>query len=169
MGSTSICDASLKRAELYEIIGRMHRRRGGSSVIICGDDRAEHADIRAVFEVCTNVGLDVRGVADQSTPEYFSFNVLERGAAPGGPPSTHEAEAAILIYNNLRLGGPGFVVDGHQVTSRQVEEYLGRRVAAEEDLHVVVKSTPDCPHCHLLATMRICRRLGIESVSVSSK
>ena len=74
-------------------------------------------------------------------------------------------KVVIVIYNNLKLGGRGFVVDGKQVTPGQVEEYLARQAAVRADLQFIVKSTAYCPHRHLLTVMRICRKAGMEPVS----
>ncbi len=169
-GVPSIYDVPLTRVQLREILRGVYDRQGRRPVVVCGDSRARHADVRAAIDTCAGVGLDVIGVADQSTPEYFGFSNLGRAPlTPGGAPRPLGAnEAVVVIYNNLRLGGKGFVVNGEQVSPREVEEYLAGRVDAGKELKVIVKSTVDCPHGHLLMVMRICRRMGIESVSVSS-
>ena len=56
-GWISIHGAQLTRRKFYKIMETKFRRHGAFPVLIRGDYRARHQDIRAVMDICTGVGI----------------------------------------------------------------------------------------------------------------
>ena len=57
-GWISLRGAKVSKARLRKIMKTKFRRRGGAfPVLIRGDWRARHQDIRAVMDICTSVGI----------------------------------------------------------------------------------------------------------------
>ena len=56
-GWISIHGAQLSRAKFHKIMVRRYKRYGPFPVLIRGDYRSRHEDIRAVMDICTGVGI----------------------------------------------------------------------------------------------------------------
>ncbi len=56
-GNISIHNAQLSRAKFRKIMASRKNRMGTFPVLIRGDARARHEDIRAVMDICTEVGI----------------------------------------------------------------------------------------------------------------
>ena len=56
-GWISIHGAQLSRGKFQKIMKARYRRYGEFPVLIRGDYRARHVDIRAVMDICTSVGI----------------------------------------------------------------------------------------------------------------
>jgi biopolymer transport protein ExbD len=56
-GNISIHNAQLSRAKFKKIMASRRKRMGTFPVLIRGDKRARHEDIRAVMDICTDVGI----------------------------------------------------------------------------------------------------------------
>jgi len=56
-GWLSINNVQLNRSQLEGIISRRYNRFGNFPVVIRADRRAEHRHVRAVMDLCTNVGI----------------------------------------------------------------------------------------------------------------
>ena len=56
-GNISIHNAQLSRAKFKNIMISRRKRMGMFPVLIRGDYRARHEDIRAVMDICTEVGI----------------------------------------------------------------------------------------------------------------
>jgi len=56
-GWISIHGAQLSKQKFLQIMEGRYRRYGRFPVLIRGDSRAQHADIRAVMDICTRVGI----------------------------------------------------------------------------------------------------------------
>ena len=56
-GWISMHGAQLSKQQLRKIMQRRFNARGPFPVLIRGDQRTKHADIRAVMDICTGVGI----------------------------------------------------------------------------------------------------------------
>jgi biopolymer transport protein ExbD len=56
-GWISIHGAQLSRRKLYDIMKDRYRRHGSFPVLIRGDYRTQHRDIREVMDICTGAGI----------------------------------------------------------------------------------------------------------------
>ena len=56
-GNISIHNAQLSRAKFRSIMTSRKKRMGMFPVLIRGDHRARHEDIRAVMDICTDIGI----------------------------------------------------------------------------------------------------------------
>ena len=56
-GNISIHNAQLSRAKFRSIMISRKKRMGMFPVLIRGDHRARHEDIRAVMDICTDIGI----------------------------------------------------------------------------------------------------------------
>ena len=56
-GRLSVCNLSMDPVSLRRVIKARYDRMGEFAVVIRGDERTSHADIRRVMEICTDVGL----------------------------------------------------------------------------------------------------------------
>lgn len=57
LGWISMHGAQLTKNDLRDLLNRRYRKYGDFPVMIYGDARAKHADIRAVMDVCTECNI----------------------------------------------------------------------------------------------------------------
>ena len=71
-GRISIHNAQLSRAKFRSIMTSRKKRMGMFPVLIRGDHRARHEDIRAVMDICTDIGIwriNFAATQEDKTPE----------------------------------------------------------------------------------------------------
>jgi biopolymer transport protein ExbD len=97
--------------------------------------------------------LDVNRPAPESTP----------------PPEQEEIDLiTILVYNQARLGGDGFSVEGRRVSIETLDQHLTKLARMSRNVSIVIKCTGGSPHSNLVKLLNICARLGLTNLNVFS-
>lgn len=74
----------------------------------------------------------------------------------------------IMVYNDKKLGGEGFVLKGTKVSLKELDRQLTRLAGFSKDLTVIIKCTPDSKHARLIQLLNICSKAGLRNLSVFS-
>jgi len=74
----------------------------------------------------------------------------------------------ILVYNERRLGGEGFSMQGRKVSIKSLEKHLSRVASFSKDISVVIKCTGDSPHVNLVKVLDACANAELKNLSVFS-
>lgn len=94
---------------------------------------------------------------------------VSRPAPEERPPDTEVEELlTIQVYNERRLGGEGFVLNGRQVTLASLERRLMRFAKYDKEMSVIIKCTADSPHSNLVRLLDRCTKAGLRNLSVFS-
>jgi len=85
------------------------------------------------------------------------------------PPEVEPKELlTIRVYNQRKLGGEGFVLQGRRVSLKELDKHLTKIASYSTKVSVIIKCTADSPHSNLIKLLNICSKAGLKNLSVFS-
>ena len=95
--------------------------------------------------------LDVNRPAPDTKPPPEEVNLLE-----------------IMVYDERKLGGEGFSMQGKKVSLNFIERKLKRLARFSPNMSVIIKCHGDSRHVNLIQLLNVCADAGLSNLSVFS-
>ena len=95
--------------------------------------------------------LDVNRPAPDSKPPPEKVNLLE-----------------IMVYDERKLGGEGYAIQGKKVSLRIIDRRLKRLARFSPNMSVIIKCEGSSRHVNLVKLLNVCADAGLNNLSVFS-
>lgn len=173
-GQLSMDGKHKPRREFFNELRARYKREGEFPVLIRGDRRATHRQIRAVTDICTSAGLwRLRFAAQTLKKTGEKVAAYKEFSRPAPDPNAKPGEkiedlVSIIVFKGKGDEQPGYVVNRKRMKAQDISNLLDKLSSSSKTMSVIIKCTADSKHGDLVTLLDLCEKAGLRNVSVFS-
>lgn len=100
--------------------------------------------------------------------DIYAHLDVNRPAPDSKPPPEKVDLLEIMVYDEKKLGGEGFSMQGKKVSLRVIERRLKRLARFSPNMSVIIKCHGESRHLNLVRLLNVCADAGLNNLSVFS-